>query len=190
MISQHPTSLLVTLSYKRSIVSAYTFSLFSFISLFTSIAVAVEPSNSLKRHNEGEAHLTRVEVVDDSLLIQGKNEPLNDENSGSSSIERFVQPFTRWAEDQIHDAGLIRSPQVQENTTLKQQGALTLREAIKHATRQYPGTVLSANKVKSGETLSFQIKIISAQGVVKTIKITKPRHDNQNDDQNDDKESQ
>jgi len=54
---------------------------------------------------------------------------------------------------------------------------MTLREAIQHATQRYPGTVLSANKVLSEETLSYQIKIISAQGVVKTIKITESHED-------------
>ena len=38
--------------------------------------------------------------------------------------------------------------------------------------------VLSANKISSEEALIYQIKIISAQGVVKTIKISEPHKEN------------
>lgn len=148
------------------------------MALLNSQLLAADPTSSLEQANENQMHPARVEVFDDNRPTDDNKESPSEEDSSPSSIERFVQPFTRWAEDQIHDTGLIRSPQVQENSPPQQKETLTLREAIQHATQRYPGTVLSANKVKSEETLSYQIKIISTQGVVKTIIITEPNNNN------------
>jgi len=140
-------------------------------------ALAVDLTRSLEPPGDKTERQTKVEVSEDSAFVQDEDTSFSEEETTPSSIERFVQPFTRWAEDQIHDTGLIRSPQVAEDKPSLRYGVMTLREAIQHATQRYPGTVLSANKVLSEETLSYQIKIISAQGVVKTIKITESHED-------------
>ena len=175
-ISHRPTLSLIMFRYRSILVNIQSTWLFFFISLFTTVSVAADSSGSLEPSSDDAAPLIRLEVFDNNNPHKNDNESAAEENNVSSSIERFVQPFTRWAEDQIHDAGLIRSPSVQEKNIFEPKGSLTLREAIQHATSRYPGTVLSANKVIFEENLSYQVKIISAQGVVKTIKITEPNY--------------
>jgi len=140
--------------------------------------LAADPKPSPDEYSVKPERRTQAEVSEDSKDTHENSNLLPEEKSTPSRIELFVQPFTRWAEDQIHDTGLIWSPQVTEEKPPKKHVTVTLREAIQLATQQYPGTVLSANKVPDEETLSYQIKIISAQGLVKTIRITES-HKNQ-----------
>jgi len=153
--------------------------------LLPSASFATEPKPQLElsgdeaeSHTHAESH-TKAETSEYNLVAQDEDPPLSEEKTTPSSIEQFVQPFTRWAEDQIHNTGLIRAPQVTEDEPPLKHESMTLRAAIQHATQRYPGTVLSAKKVLSEEALSYQIKIISKQGRVKTIKITESHETHQ-----------
>ncbi len=78
-----------------------------------------------------EAEQAPLDNEEDNQDLDRDTEPSSVENR--SSIERFVQPFTRWAEDQIHNTSLIRSPHKQLDTPAKMPGRISLRDAIKHA---------------------------------------------------------
>jgi len=82
------------------------------LALCFSSALAVDLTRSLEPPGDKAERQTKVEVSEDSAFAQDEGNSFSEEETTPSSIERFVQPFTRWAEDQIHDTGLIRSPQI------------------------------------------------------------------------------
>ena len=100
-------------------------------------------------------------------FLQKKVEPV------TTPIERFVNPLTRWLEEQIHQKRSVKEPRNTPAAT-----SLTLRTAINMAQQTHPGKVLSAEKVKSEELLSYRIKIISDKGIVKTILIDHAKEKN------------
>jgi len=73
----------------------------------------------------------------------------------------------------VRKTPLIRSPDTGQakDPTDAVSGQLDLRTAIKRATRIYPGTVLNAEKVTDNGVISYNIRIISGQGVVRTIAV-------------------
>lgn len=86
-----------------------------------------------------------------------------------SSAERAVMPFTNWVEDKIQDSSLLKpSPYSKDKIKLKGKD---LRTAIKYATKMYPGTVLSAKRIESDQGEQFFVKIISSEGLIKTIHV-------------------
>lgn len=80
-----------------------------------------------------------------------------------SKVEQLVWPFTRWVEEKVQSSPLIRSPKETKTKPLQ------LRGAIQQAVNRYPGTVLSAERQTADSADKFRIKIISKQGIVKTI---------------------
>lgn len=57
--------------------------------------------------------------------------------------------------------------------------AITLQEAARQAARQYNAKVLSARTVSRGNQRIHEIKLLTRDGVVKTVRIpdTRPRRD-------------
>lgn len=92
-----------------------------------------------------------------------------DANSTSQKAEHFVEPFKRWAEDSVQNSELLQ-PSKPKAKRPKTAAAISLRQAINRARQQHQGTVLSAKY--QAQRNSYLIKIISAQGVVKTIVIS------------------
>lgn len=90
----------------------------------------------------------------------------------TTPMERFVWPFTRWLEEKVHNTSLIRSPDAKLQDEQAEPQGLNLREAIQQASDRYPGTVLSADKLEQDGKLEYRVKIISPQGVVKTLSVT------------------
>ena len=73
------------------------------------------------------------------------------------TMEDMVTPLKQWLE---------YNEQTQQPAPKPAQ--ITMRQAIKQATRQYPGVVLSVKQ----QDKAYQIKILSKQGVVKLINIS------------------
>lgn len=74
------------------------------------------------------------------------------------TLEDMVTPIKKWVEDQMHESDPVPQNQPSDNH---------LRQAIKHATTLYPGTVLSAQYINQ----QYKIKIISSQGVINIVTI-------------------
>ncbi len=100
--------------------------------------------------------------------------PNESEKKGKNhTAERFVMPVTQWLEKKAHQSRVLnptgskvaKPPQKKSNTTL--------RQAISKAQNTYPGTVLSATRFSESEnTMIYAIKILSAEGVIKEIRIS------------------
>ena len=88
----------------------------------------------------------------------------------TNKVERFVLPITQWIEAAVHNSPLIRLPE-KEQPPINLSKGLDLRSAIKQANERYPGTVLNAEKQTLNEVEIYHIRIISQQGVIKTITI-------------------
>lgn len=94
------------------------------------------------------------------------------ENKESESFEKFVMPFTKWVEGQLHNSPLINPTQNTKTTRQNAKSQNKLRLAIKAALVEFPGIVLSATKHQKQESTVYQIKIISTDGIIKVISIT------------------
>jgi len=106
-------------------------------------------------------------------LADAASSAIKDEQENSDTtnkVERIVWPFTRWIEKKVQGSPLIRTPKVPPITE-KTSKTLDLRGAIKQATTRYPGTVLNADKRTEEGAVTYQIRIISEKGVVKTIAV-------------------
>ncbi|WP_103654310.1 PepSY domain-containing protein [Agarilytica rhodophyticola] len=97
-----------------------------------------------------------------------------DDNSGTgqaSSVERIVMPFTQWVEKRIQNTSIVK-PSVFPNKNKRQQHkGISLRQAIELARREYKGTVLGAERIEEKDNLTYRIKIISKDGVIKVIEV-------------------
>lgn len=91
------------------------------------------------------------------------------EGDTTQKVERFILPATRWIEQTVRKTPLIRSPEKPDTSPV---GQIDLRTAIKQALRVYPGTVLNAEKSRTEGRMTYRVRIISAQGVVKTIAVS------------------
>lgn len=90
----------------------------------------------------------------------------------SNKVERMVWPFTRWIEKKVQDTPLVHVPKNGSKSSSKPKaGVIDLRTAIQRATSVYPGTVLNAEKKTRDGDVTYQIRIISDKGVVKTIPV-------------------
>ncbi len=91
----------------------------------------------------------------------------------TKKVERFIMPFTEWVEGKLHDSSLVnptaKKAEGGDNNTEKNQ--LTLRQAIKKALQQYPGTVLSAEKHALEHKPEYKIKILSKDGVIRVVSV-------------------
>ena len=87
------------------------------------------------------------------------------------TVDRFIIPLTDWVEEKVQRTTLLNSAVEARKTSQKNTKGLSLREAIKRASNQYEGTVLSAERIDQEGVLSYQVSILSKQGVVKTILI-------------------
>jgi hypothetical protein len=88
----------------------------------------------------------------------------------TNKVERFLLPITQWIESAVHNSPLIRLPEKNQSPINISKG-LDLRSAIKQANERYPGTVLNAEKQTLNGVEIFHIRIISQQGIIKTITI-------------------
>lgn len=77
-------------------------------------------------------------------------------------MEEMVLPLKQWLEK------TIRSDDKKEPRS--RQNQLNLRQAIRVALKNYPGTVLSAKEKEDG----YHIKILSKNGVVKIVRLPYP----------------
>lgn len=98
-------------------------------------------------------------------------------NSGASAkeidvsvIEKAVMPLTHWVEGKIQDHAIAK-PQKSHNKSNDLTNGISLRDAIRKATQQYAGTVLSAEQVQKNNQRYYRIKMLSANGVVKIIEV-------------------
>ena len=87
-----------------------------------------------------------------------------------SSVERLFTPLTHWVEEKIQQLPVVK-PTAYTRQRKQDTSGITLREAIKLARKQYQGTVLSAAEVEGDKKQSFEIKILSAEGIVKTVSV-------------------
>jgi len=87
-----------------------------------------------------------------------------------NSVERLITPITQWVEGKIQTISVVK-PSVYSREKNSLNVEITLREAIKLARKQFQGTILGADKVETDSDLSYQIKILSSKGIVKTITI-------------------
>lgn len=133
---------------------------------------------------EEEANVSQEKTVTDSDDQIGEE---NGENDGSTkkrakhTAERFVMPVTQWLEKKAHQSKVLNPTSKKAKTSLQREDKMALREAILEAQKRYPGTVLSATRsegtVASASTDSstvFTIKILSASGIIKEIRIPSP----------------
>ena len=88
----------------------------------------------------------------------------------TNKVERFVLPITQWIEEAVRNSPLIRLPE-KEQPPINPSKGLDLRSAIRQASERYPGTVLNAEKQTLDGVNIYHIRIISQQGVIKTIAI-------------------
>lgn len=106
---------------------------------------------------------------------QGKDNEKRDNKKNeetSNKVERMVWPFTRWIEKKVQDTPLVHIPKNgSKSPTKPKAGVIDLRTAIQRATTVYPGTVLNAEKKTQNGDVTYQIRIISDKGVVKTIPV-------------------
>jgi len=58
--------------------------------------------------------------------------------------------------------------------------AITLEQAARQAARQHNAKVLSARTVQRGQRRVHEIKLLTKQGVVKTIRIPAPKQEGKN----------
>lgn len=58
--------------------------------------------------------------------------------------------------------------------------AITLEQAARQAARQHNAKVLSARTVERGQQRVHEIKVLTKQGVVKTIRIPAPKQKGKN----------
>lgn len=86
-------------------------------------------------------------------------------------IERFVMPITNWVEEKLHDSTIANPALKKKRQQTEPIPGISLREAIELARKQHPGTILSADKIKSNESLTYRIKILSQGGVVRVLTI-------------------
>jgi uncharacterized membrane protein YkoI len=122
-----------------------------------------DPSNSETSNNE------EGKPKDENSLVE----------SADRMIERSVMPVTDWIERKIQNSKVI-TPSPYHNKSAEQDTAskaLNLRSAIKLATTEYPGTVLSADLIIEQGTEKFQIKILAVTGVIKVIEVDRTNPD-------------
>ncbi len=100
---------------------------------------------------------------------QGRNSETK--SSPPDNVERFIMPFTHWLEEKVQDSVIANPVEQQKRQQKNSNGKLSLRGAIERAREQYPGTVLSADRIKSEKGLSYRIKILSDDGVVRTVAV-------------------
>ncbi len=104
--------------------------------------------------------------------VHAEEHPETHDGDATSQVEQFAWPFTRWFEDTVRRTPIIRT---QENVEPSgASGGLTLRAAIQQATSIYPGTVLGAKKSLADSQTTFHVRIVSEQGIVKTIVVKDP----------------
>jgi len=87
-----------------------------------------------------------------------------------NGVERLLTPITQWVEGKIQKMSVVK-PTVFSREPDNKSSGITLREAIKIASNQYQGTILGATKVEENNKLTFRIKILSSEGVVKIISV-------------------
>jgi len=107
------------------------------------------------------ANLENADIVEDE--VAAKKVEIN-------SVERLITPITQWVEGKIQTISVVK-PSVYSREKRLFNVQMTLREAIKLARKEYQGTILGADKIETDSHLSYQIKILSNQGIVKTITI-------------------
>lgn len=87
------------------------------------------------------------------------------------TVGRYIAPVTDWIEEKVQNSTLIRSKADERKASIKKIDGLSLREAIRQASEQREGTVLTARRVEEDGKVHFQVAILSDQGVVKSIRI-------------------
>jgi len=102
---------------------------------------------------------------------ENKNNKKDKQNEDDKKVERFVMPFTRWVEGKLQKSSVINPTAKQVKKSKSKTSQHTLRTAIKQALATQPGTVLSADKVKTEDGLVFKIKILSKDGVVRIVTV-------------------
>lgn len=101
-----------------------------------------------------------------------------EESDTTSKVERFVAPVTRWIEDAVRDSPLMRQSEGGKKPSEPQtNNGMDLRTAILSATNQFPGTVLNAEKETLDGVVQYRIRILSEQGVVKTVVVNALEND-------------
>lgn len=102
------------------------------------------------------------------LLPSRKDQEKKDANE---EAERFVMPFTKWVEGKLHNSSVVNPTKEQISKKSKNKNGTGLRDAIKQAITQFPGTVLSAEKTRVEGLEVYKVKIISKTGVVRIVTI-------------------
>ncbi|WP_169917395.1 PepSY domain-containing protein [Oceanospirillum multiglobuliferum] len=108
--------------------------------------------------------------VGDKPLSDTEQQYNSDNDDVTNKVERITWPFTRWVEERVQRSPMIRTPK----GSLSKDGTsrtLDLRSAIKQASILYPGTVLNAEKQTRNGVATYLVRIISEEGVVKTITV-------------------
>lgn len=89
-------------------------------------------------------------------------------------VERFVMPMTNWLEEKLQDSSVMNPARGNKSAPPKEasEKSLTLRDAIKKALSTHKGTVLSADRIEKNGNLSYRIKILSRNGVIRMVDIS------------------
>ncbi|MCG8668150.1 MAG: PepSY domain-containing protein [Pseudomonadales bacterium] len=147
------------------------------------VPVSIEQSNSSQStqehpQNSPEANLIEVSKSDDQAAEQEVSSDDNEEGwvkekvePQTKKIERFVMPFTNWVEEKLHESAIANPAEQQAKKKSPKVASISLRQAIEFARQQHPGTVLSADRIKSENTFSYRIKILSKEGVVRVVSV-------------------
>ena len=87
------------------------------------------------------------------------------------AAERLLVPITDWLENKAHRSTVL-NPRAQTDSSAKRKSYDKMRSAIETAQRQYPGTVLSAERQQQSDSVFYKIKILSAQGILKEVSVS------------------
>lgn len=103
-------------------------------------------------------------------LTSSSDSKQQDAKNLASPPERAITPLTSWVEKKIQDSELVE-PSGYKRKTHDHSHKSRMRWAIEQARAQYSGTVLSAKKTEQGGAITYHVKILSADGIVKTLDI-------------------
>ncbi len=83
-------------------------------------------------------------------------------------------PMTNWLEEKLQDSSVMNPARGNKSAPPKEasEKSLTLRDAIKKALSTHKGTVLSADRIEKNGNLSYRIKILSRNGVIRMVDIS------------------
>lgn len=113
---------------------------------------------------------SRLGLAQDPAPMDGPKEDVRSEAT-IGTVGRYIAPVTDWIEEKVQNSTLIRSKADERKASIKKVDGISLREAIRLASEQREGTVLTARRVEEDGEVHFQVAILSDQGVVKSIRI-------------------